>query len=219
MSGPSSDKDALRFMGRVSADISHEVTNVLAVLGELSGLLADLAAADRARRRPLSAEKVSMTAEKLSAQVDRGKDIVRHFNRFAHSMDLAVTPVLLDEAIERFAVLARRIAQRRRTEIVTAVGDVSVTMPLDAFALYRLLFDAFDRISEAYETVEISSVSCGDGAEILFRGTAHRSVSTTVPAMSPAGAGSIGGLDADVETTDDEIRIRLMHEAAAHCKE
>ena len=214
MSGASMDRSSLRFMGGVSAEISHEVTNVLTVMGELSGLLSDLAAADRAGRKPLSAEKVLRTAEKLSAQVERGKTIVRHFNRFAHSADTDQVLAPLGEMLDRFAVLARRIAQRRRTEITVVSSDATATMTLDAFALYRLLFDAFDLLSEGYETVEISCTPSKAGAEILFRGIDRRPDAVPMQTVSIDRTVSISGLDADVETTDDVVRIRLVQGAA-----
>ena len=209
MSESSMDRASLRFMGGVSAEISHEITNVLTVMGELSGLLSDLAAADRAGGRLLSVEKVALTAERLSAQVERGKIVVRHFNRFAHSVDSEEALVSLHEQIERFAVLARRVAQRRRTEILVGPSDKRLTLSLDAFALYRVLFHAFDQLSEVFERVEISCSPRGNGTEIMFRGKGRRPEGEATRTVSTAGTVTISGLDADVETTDDIVRIRL----------
>jgi hypothetical protein len=70
----------------VSASLSHELNNVMAITGELSGLLGDLlqtagggAAADPRR--------LGEVGERITRQVRRGEELVRRLNRFAHLAD------------------------------------------------------------------------------------------------------------------------------------
>jgi len=76
----------VRFFGRMSASISHEIKNVLAIINENAGLLDDFALMAE-KGMPLDPRRLGKVAESLMKQVRRADAIVRNMNKFAHSVD------------------------------------------------------------------------------------------------------------------------------------
>ena len=82
----------LQFFGQISASISHELKNVLAIINENAGLLEDLALmADRGK--PIDPERLIKMAATVKRQIGRADGIIKNMNRFAHSADHPVETV------------------------------------------------------------------------------------------------------------------------------
>ena len=127
----------LLFFGHVSASVSHELKNVLAVMNEQAGLLGDLACM-AAKGMPLDPERLAAAADCLLRQVRRGDALLSHFNRFAHTPDTPERPISLAQAAALAVALGERQAGMRQTALAALPGaDVSVTG--DPFVLCRLL--------------------------------------------------------------------------------
>jgi len=102
-------ENALKFFGKMTASISHEVKNVLAIINENAGLLEDLCAIAE-RGKPVDPARIKTAAGKVIKQVKRGDEIIRRLNSFAHSADESVCDVDLCEAIKLVSGLSGRIA-------------------------------------------------------------------------------------------------------------
>ena len=100
--------EGVRFFGEMSASISHEIKNVLAIINENAGLLADLVRMGE-RGATLDLERLSRVATSINRQVIRGDDIVKGMNRFAHSADLPRESVDLAEVVAFIPELANRL--------------------------------------------------------------------------------------------------------------
>jgi len=74
------------FMGRITAGVTHEMKNVLAIIKESAGLMEDLLALSKDASFP-HREKFSSVLSKIRNQVARGVDISTRLNAFAHSPD------------------------------------------------------------------------------------------------------------------------------------
>jgi C4-dicarboxylate-specific signal transduction histidine kinase len=102
----------LQFFGKMSASISHEIKNTLAIINENAGLLEDFTImADKGI--PLDPERLKSLAEKVMAQIRRANGIVKNMNAFAHSVDEPVKRVELGELVELVTMLAGRFAVMR----------------------------------------------------------------------------------------------------------
>ena len=103
-------REETRFFGEVSAAISHEINNRIAVISEKAGLLEDLATM-LAQGKEVDPERFGEQSRKIIEQVRLARQIVRNFNRFAHSVDVGHTTVDVVELLEFVAELyARRAA-------------------------------------------------------------------------------------------------------------
>ena len=77
-------RNQLLFFGAIGASLSHEINNVFAIVGELSGLIEDLSgSADEDRK--LSADKRASITGRIANQVERGKTYTKQVNSFSHS--------------------------------------------------------------------------------------------------------------------------------------
>ena len=118
----------LQFFGKISASISHEIKNTLAIINENAGLLEDFSLmADKGL--PLDPARVKTLAGKIMAQIQRANGIVKKMNRFAHSVDDSVKTVDLKEILDFVATLSARLASMRgiTLELKPATSRVTIT--------------------------------------------------------------------------------------------
>ena len=129
----------LRFFGKVSASISHEIKNSLAVINENAGLLEDLTLM-AAKGMELDPTRLRGLAEKLLDQVRRSDGIVKNLNRFAHSIDETGKRVDVAETANFTALLAARLASGRDVILKTVPPEKPITMIASPFFLKALIF-------------------------------------------------------------------------------
>jgi len=162
-------KEGLAFFGKIMAGQSHEVTNVLNIINELVGLQGDVLHGVE-QGRPVDVDKLKQIIERVQKQVKRGETIVRHMNRFAHSVDCPVTVFDLKESLERIVSLARRSATLAKTVLDTEFPDESIPLETSPFGLKQAVFGCIEialaasagerRISVGYRVLD-------QGAEIV----------------------------------------------------
>ena len=128
----------LRFFGRISASISHELKNVLAIVNENAGLLEDLTVmADRGQ--PIDPARLKIMAATVQKQIGRADEILKNMNRFAHSSDEAAADVDLNQTIELVRRLTARFAAMRSVTVDLQLPANSLTIPTAPFYLMNLL--------------------------------------------------------------------------------
>jgi signal transduction histidine kinase len=129
----------LEFFGKVSASLSHDIKNVLAVINENAGLLQDICLMAE-KGKPFDPSRLKRLAQDVKEQVQRGDGILTGLNRFAHSMDRASAEVDLLAILDLLAALAQRTAGMRgvRLEVNRSAGPVMVAT--SAFRLLNLLW-------------------------------------------------------------------------------
>ncbi len=106
----------LVFFGKMSASISHELKNVLAIINENAGLTEDLIAL-AGKGRTLDVSRIKSLAAKVKDQVKRGDDIVKTMNKFAHSVDREKASIIPIEFLDLVAALSRRLASTKGFEL------------------------------------------------------------------------------------------------------
>ena len=133
----------LQFFGRISASISHEIKNVLAIVNENAGLLEDLTLlADRGK--PLDPARLKMMAAAVKRQVERADVIIKNMNRFAHSIDQTITTVDLDQTIELVIALTARFAAMRGVKVELQLSASPLRIPTAPYYLLNLLWLCLD---------------------------------------------------------------------------
>ena len=157
------NREGLRFFGRISASVSHEIKNVFAVINEAAGLIEDFTVMAE-RGMPLRPERLKSAANSIQGQIRRGDGIVRNMNAFAHSTDEDVREVDLAEALKLAVDLTARFADMRQIKLAVDGGG-PVSMAVCPFDLTRLLHSsivaAFDSMQPG-DTLVIG-VSPADG--------------------------------------------------------
>lgn len=93
------DREDLAFFGKVSASISHELKNILAIISETAGLLDDLTQMAK-RGKDIDLETFKTCSKDIIEEIQRGFAVIKHMNRFSHSVDEFVKSVDLVEILD-----------------------------------------------------------------------------------------------------------------------
>jgi len=164
----------LALAGRVGADVSHEVRNVLSVIGECAGLLSDLVGLAE-KGRPLNCAELKKLSASIAGQVKRGTATMERFSRFAHAADEPVASFDLGALVENVAALAQRRVALAGCRLEAEPPGQAIPMRGDPFALQYLLFSAIDALLEPLENGEVVRVGVarrGPAAAVCISGPA-----------------------------------------------
>jgi len=166
--------EGVRFFGEMSASVSHEIKNVLAIINENAGLLKDMVAMS-ARGMPLSPERLEGLSQSIVRQVARGDRIVKTMNRFAHSADHPMETVDVYELIEFVADLANRLIAMKGKPPRIEAPEAAVTASTNRFYLENLIWACLRRATEACSPggeISIDAQKSDACVRIRFRGLA-----------------------------------------------
>jgi signal transduction histidine kinase len=163
---------ALRFYGKISASISHEIKNVLAVLNENAGLLEDFTLMAE-KGVPMRPDRLKSLAQSMKTQIQRADDIVGNMNRFAHSVDETIVCVNLNDVLQLVTSLAGRFADMRSVSLELDCREGPIMLTTHPFLLQNLLWNFLDPFMEASEkgkTIRIVARKAAAGALVSFIG-------------------------------------------------
>lgn len=144
------------FMGEVTASITHDVQNVLAIIQQSAGLMSDLL--DLSRKESLKSlgfrkgfpyhDKFKTLIGAINEQVERGTGLSEGLNRLAHAVDDRPGPTDAAGMAKLLFSLIGRIARKRRVVFALETGGpVPVDCPpmavlMGMYAVARALINA-----------------------------------------------------------------------------
>lgn len=138
------------FMGKITAGVTHELKNVLAIIKESAGLMEDLIALHKGEPWP-NQEKFSRGCSRIRQQVERGVDLSTKLNTFAHSPDHVVGEIDLNAVVEQAAFLSARFARLKGLGLVFRPHTRSVTVTTDPLKIQMLLFNGLNLLLTAVQ--------------------------------------------------------------------
>ena len=144
-----------KIVGQVSASVTHELKNQLAIINEQAGLMHDLAGM-ATERGGLDPQKVALLSERIAERVGHADEIIKRFNTFAHSSDEAVKQVDAYESLALMVELHRRLAAKKQVLLHLAEAPLQplwfVTRPLFMLgAIFACLESAVDAAPQGGE--------------------------------------------------------------------
>jgi signal transduction histidine kinase len=162
----------LQFFGEMTASISHEIKNVLAIINENAGLLEDLAhMVDRgAAIDSQRLKKMSLTVRK---QVSRADTIMKNMNRLAHSVDESIKTSDLNDILELLVALSGRFASMRGVAVQPKLNERPLRLKTSPFFLMSLLWLCLDFAMDAADDnkmVELVTQKTAAGIQVFFKG-------------------------------------------------
>jgi K+-sensing histidine kinase KdpD len=160
----------LKFFGTVSASISHEIKNRLAVINEQAGLLKDMVKLAE-QGREMSLERLMRLAESLKNQVDLTDGIIRNMNRFAHSVDSFEHASDLNEILSLTASIAGRTASNKGVRIELQLPEVSPGIMSAPFLLIQLAWSCLEALmpfADMDSPIRMGCRKMDTGASIWF---------------------------------------------------
>jgi len=203
----------LQFFGTISASISHEIKNVLAIVNENAGLLEDFTLmADRGK--PIDPARLKTMAAAVKRQVGRADGIIKNMNRFSHSIDQTTTTVDLDQTIELFIALTARFAAMRCVKVDLQLPASPLTIPTAPYYLMNLLWLCLDFSMSASgdeKRVELVVAETANSVRIRFRRLAGLSEALLATFPSDREKSLLAVLQAalTVEPEREEVVLRL----------
>lgn len=150
--------EELQFFGKVSASVSHDFKNALAIINENAGLLQDIVFMAE-KGVPLNPERIKSVAGKVRERVSMADNMVKFFNKFTHSPDNPVCEIDLGEYIEVLIELSRRSASKHGINILFDKPQVQTILTTSPFFLINL----------CWQCLEAAMASAGDSKEISVK--------------------------------------------------
>lgn len=133
----------LAYFGKMTAALSHELKNCLAIINESSGLIQDLSALAR-NGRPLDPDRMDDVTGRISRQVVRADGLLKQMNKFGHSVDRPVQPVDLNDAVTLAAALGAKPAANRMVEIRPDLFHEPVQVTVPFFHLLNMIWQVLE---------------------------------------------------------------------------
>ena len=138
----------LQFFGKMSASISHEIKNALAIVNESAGLLEDLCL--RAEKGiPVDPERLKKQTGSILKQVRRMDGILQNMNKFAHSIDEPLKTVDLAQTVTLVTNLSSRFAAMRGVVLAYQAPPAPIMVRTSPFFLENLLWLCLDFAMDA----------------------------------------------------------------------
>ena len=165
-------EQALSFFGAITASLSHEINNSVAIIAELSGLQEDLLL--RAEQgRLIDNGKLLELSQRITNQVKKGRELIKRLNRFAHTVDNAIKDYDLREVLDQLAALAQRFAFLKGVNLEVSLEKESVKIRGNPFGLQQAVFICIRLVIDASnkdETISVTFEKEEQGAKILITG-------------------------------------------------
>jgi signal transduction histidine kinase len=205
-------EEELAFFGRIGADVSHEMRNVLSVIGEYAGLLDDLLAhVDDGSR--LDCEKLKQLSAKITRQIRKGTEAMERFSRFAHATDEQTASFDLTELTRNMAALAERHVTLAGCRLETDLPESAMSVRSEPFSLQHAVFSAIQLILEFLEKgalVTLRLVVQGRTAMIFISGTAASAGGDQLSGRISQLSAAMNELKGSIETSCSEGTISLI---------
>lgn len=203
----------LQFFGQISASISHEIKNVLAIINENAGLLEDLTLmADRGK--PIDPARLVKMAATIKKQIGRADDIIKNMNSFAHSIDQTVTTVDLKEIVELIIALTARFAAMKNVQVDLQLPQNPLKIRTAPYRLMNLLWLCLDFSMDAsgeLKQIEVVAEETNDDIRIQLKRLTRLSemVSNTFPSEREKQLLDMLEATLTIESKDQRIVLRL----------
>jgi C4-dicarboxylate-specific signal transduction histidine kinase len=156
------------FMGKITAGITHEMKNVLAIIKESAGLLDDLISFTK-ENSPPPRDKMLRTITRITEQVNRGVDLATKLNSFAHTTDNGVTTLDLNQILEQAVFLCQRFARLKKMTLNIVSHGAPIIVTADPLSLQMLLFQCVEKLMDSVQAGSaITLQSRGDDRKVII---------------------------------------------------
>lgn len=165
-------QSGLQFFGKISASISHDVKNALAVINESAGLLEDISIMAK-KGMPLDPERVMSQARMIMKQIQKADGIAKNLNRFAHSVDAVNADVDLGGILEFMCSLCGRFASLGGVRLALQAPRMPIGIRTNTFYLENLIWLCLDfaiAMAGSGKTVTIGLEGLERGSRVTLSG-------------------------------------------------
>ncbi|EFK06089.1 histidine kinase A domain protein [delta proteobacterium NaphS2] len=184
----------LQFFGKMTASISHEIKNVMAIVNESAGLLEDYTVMAE-KGMPIDPSRLKTVSQRVATQIQRADVIIKNLNRLAHSVDEFEKSAGIMETLELAVALTGRFADMRGVKLDFQPPSDFPTVITSPFHLLDLIWQVLDFAMDATgteKTVGLTFETNPASVDVRFNGignaTAPPSAAKTAALLSILGA-------------------------------
>ena len=206
-------ESGLQFFGKMTASISHEIKNVLAIINENAGLLEDFAQmADQGAT--IEPQRLKNMSQMVMKQVSRADAITKSMNQLAHSIDDSVKTIDLNDTLELLVALSNRFASIRGIVVQPKLNEGSVKIKTAPFFLLNFLWLCLDFAMDAVgeeKTVELITQKTEHRINVFFKGLGGLAGAAIkpFPAEPEKGLCRLLGAELEVNSGNQEMVVRI----------
>ena len=193
--------EGLQFCGKMSASISHEIKNMLAIINESAGLLEDLIFMSEQGGGPVDLERLKTVAGRVKKQVSRANQMIKNMNQFAHSYDEAVKSVDLAELLALMTELSLRFISLRGVTVEPRFPEPPVVFTTIPFFLENMVWRCLDFAMDAAgegKNIGLEAEGLEDGVRIRFTQLAGLTETSKAGFPGPEEQALMDALEADL---------------------
>jgi len=207
------DRDAA-FIGKITAGATHELRNVLAIVKESAGLIADIVESSDQRGSP-HADRLMRAVGRIREQINRGADLITSLNKFAHSLDHDEEKIDLNQAVQQVSFLCQRGARQRRQFVEGQIIDRDLAVYLSYLRLQMAICATVECCLEQLPEGAKVTVQPGQGDPPSLEFLAEVGSDQVSLALTEAAAWTrlqevLDELGASIEKTDAAHGFRLI---------
>ncbi len=202
--------EELAFFAKIGADVSHDMRNVLSIVGENAGLLDDqLMLAESGR--PLDHEKLKQLSERITRQVSRGAQTLERFSRFAHAADEGQGSSDLTAITKDMAALARRCSVLAGCTLQADLPDEAIPVRANPFCLQHAVFSALELILNSQQSGQVVTIKLSSrGATAVMSVSGDVTAAVEPPDRISQLCAAMDELDGNVETSRKDGAFSLI---------
>jgi len=153
--------DSLAFFGAITASVSHELNNVMAIMDQTTGLLEDRLSGTQEEIR-ITSEKLEKIVTSLQKQAARGLDIIKRLNRFAHSADYARQKFDVGETLQNLIQLIVRLAVLKGVTLDARLPKAPLEIEGNPFYMQQAVFTAVRTVLATAQKGDVITVTLGE---------------------------------------------------------
>ena len=209
-------ESGLQFFGKMTASISHEIKNVLAIINENAGLLEDFTLMAE-QGMAVDPERLKALSQAVMRQVQRADTMIKNMNRFAHSAAASLQTIDLNDVMQLLVALSNRFAAMRGITLNPKLSKRPVNIRTSPFLLMNLLWLCLDFVMEAAgdeKVVELVTEKAEAGIRIRFKRIGRPAGGSRPPFPAEREKRLLVLLKAELEVGSEnrEILVRLSEE-------
>lgn len=165
----------IAFFGKITAGITHELKNVLAVIKETSGLMGDLLNVSDLGTFQYK-EKFEKAISTIERQIEHGVSLLNHLNKFAHAPDKEMAEIDLYDTVNEMTVLCSRYARLKNITLSVLRPDRLMKLTTCQVSLQMVLFACLDYCisrlpQQAQITISVEQKETNDAFFVTFNCT------------------------------------------------
>jgi len=157
----SNDKAA--FLGKVTASVTHEIQNVLAIIKETSGLMEDLFLMSQSGGVQDIEDRLDKCIKTIKKQTYRGVNLTSGLNEFAHTPDSSQASINIFETIKKIIVITERLFKQKGVDVSINEGAKPCSVITDPVLFQMAVFSCIECLIAGFQpktapiTVDIQS--------------------------------------------------------------